>query len=141
MNSPASIQLNNNGTLQDLFTVSDIVDFGSNSNGTYIKFSSGIILMYGVYNRGSLSDPVSIEVSYPYLSHYVSSKVTFSLPSTSIAGGSLSAGQNPDWTGTSNFWFTVGETSGTTGGIRFFSSGIYLIGEIHIQWIYAGRWK
>ena len=41
MNSPANVQINNNGALQDFFTISDIVDFGENSNGTYIKFSNG----------------------------------------------------------------------------------------------------
>lgn len=46
MNSPASIQINNNGALQDYFTVSDIIEFGENANGNYIKFSNGLAIVY-----------------------------------------------------------------------------------------------
>ena len=56
MNSPASIQINNNGALQDYFTISDIIEFGENANGTYIKFSSGLMICnkYGTTNSTSL---------------------------------------------------------------------------------------
>ena len=141
MNSPASIQLNNNGTLQDLFTVSDIVDFGSNSNGTYIKFSSDLIVMYGTYSLGSMDEPANIPISTPILSHYVSNTIHFSLPSTGIAGGCISAGQNPGLGDTWAFWFIAGETNGTTGGVRFYCSASSSITQAHIQWIYVGRWK
>lgn len=56
MNSPASIQLNNNGTLQDLFTISDIVDFGTNSNGNYVRFSSGLQLCWDFLTTQKLSN-------------------------------------------------------------------------------------
>ena len=41
MISPVKIQENTNGSLQDLVTVSDIVDFGSNTNGYYVRFANG----------------------------------------------------------------------------------------------------
>lgn len=41
MISPVKIQENINGALQDLVTVSDIVDYGSNANGYYVRFADG----------------------------------------------------------------------------------------------------
>ena len=47
MNSPASIQINNNGALQDYFTISDIVDYSSNANGYYVRFADGTQICWG----------------------------------------------------------------------------------------------
>lgn len=46
MISPVKIQENTNGSLQDLVTVSDIVDYGFNANGYYMRFANGTQICY-----------------------------------------------------------------------------------------------
>lgn len=143
MNSPANIQLNNNGTLQDLFTISDIVDSGSNSNGYWCKLSDGTLLMQGSYNDGNATAPTNIAITNKIGNHYYSDFITFAFPYTSVSGvsGSLAIGQNPSWGGTNMFWFWGGVMSAGQGQVRLYSSVSTTINQVHFQWVYMGRWK
>ena len=47
MISPVSVQENVNGTLQDLITVSDIIEVGDNTNGHYVRFADGTQVCHG----------------------------------------------------------------------------------------------
>ena len=58
MISPVSVQENVNGTLQDLVTVSDIVDFGSNTNGYYVLWADGTQVCWGLCTASAINNAV-----------------------------------------------------------------------------------
>ena len=42
-------------SLNTLSTISDIIAYGSNSNGSYIKYANGVLICYGNYDTGNLT--------------------------------------------------------------------------------------
>lgn len=81
MISPVKIQENINGALQDLVTVSDIVDYGSNSNGYYVKFSNGLVIMSSYRSWMSLSSSTGMA----YINGLYQYTALFTYPTTLTA--------------------------------------------------------
>lgn len=68
MISPVSVQENVNGTLQDLVSISDIVDFGSNTNGSWVRFTNGLQLCWFISDEiGTSSGLFSRTCTFPAL--------------------------------------------------------------------------
>ena len=92
MDSPVRIQENINGSLQDLVTVSDIIDFGSNSNGFYVRFSWGLQVCWNCRMRSGEPTGSTMEIRWIYPSQFVDSRVAcLGITNTAVDGIALFA--------------------------------------------------
>jgi len=111
-----------------------VIEVGSNSNGTWIKFSDGTMIEYGKINLGT-----DIPFNYPML---------FIATPSVMAGVFSEQGDNgvpPDW------MYTVsgnqGSSSHTTFRGKIFTGSALMNfssapqGYIQIKWLAIGRWK
>ena len=84
MISPVKIQENTNGSLQDLVTVSDIVGYGSNANGEYVRFANGLQICLKRF-QSRVGDSVSpIEITILNSGWYNSSQTLWAFPATFV---------------------------------------------------------
>ena len=68
MISPVKIQENTNGSLQDLVTVSDIVDYGTSSSGSWVRFTNGLQICWFISDElGTTSGLFSRTCTFPAL--------------------------------------------------------------------------
>lgn len=120
-----------------------IMESGSNSNGYWCKLADGTLLMQGRYNAGSTTEPANIAITNKIGNHYYSDPITFTLPYAAYSeqSGGLAIGQHPGWGGTNAFWFWGGVVSSVQGQARLYSSVSTTIDQIHLQWVFQGRWK
>ena len=60
MISPVKIQENINGALQDLITISDIIETGDNANGYYLRFTDGTQVCYYLKTLVGYTIPIGV---------------------------------------------------------------------------------
>ena len=132
MISPVKIQENTNGSLQDLVTVSDIVDYGSNANGYYVRFADGTQICWGRTPELSLQfnaygsifqAPYTLTCSAKFANTYISCAASVTL-------GTGAPWANVQTPGVSSIPLRVFDIVDRTNSI-----------ETVFRWIAIGRWK
>ena len=149
MISPVKIQENTNGSLQDLVTVSDIVDYGSNANGEYVRFINGLqicmstISLTGldvapdvaVFLKSQYTPPAAFSGTYNVLISSASATNNDStFPATEILGIVFYSN--------GFILYNTGNSGGhVNAGLAIRNGGPYHVLSAIIQAVAIGRWK
>lgn len=122
-------------SLEDIMgALKNIVEYGSNSNGEYIKFGNGVLVQW---QQGSRTDWA---INNVYGSLYQGA-VTVTFPIAFVGIPTVIPGR-AQW-GTSASWGTLGATPGTTSfNFRAIDISTRASGTaVYFSWLAIGRWK
>lgn len=89
MISPVKIQENINGALQDLITVSDIIETGDNANGYYLRFTDGTQVCWMYFSVALPASSNSVVYNGTFPAAFDSVPVVVSGTYRQIQGGAM----------------------------------------------------
>lgn len=127
MISPVKIQENINGALQDLVSISDIVDFGSNSNGYYVKFANGTQWCWGDTVFAVSGSYVNRNLVFP--AEFTDTSYSAAIFPQSVPSAVVYPGAHSKTSGSQMRWTFYG------------ISEVMVSSSVTFTWLAIGRWK